>query len=65
MDAINNKSVVEAALRNLENKIENLLLVKNDIKRKDFGKCIKCKSNIHVKRIMFQPSSRTCVSCAS
>ena len=34
MDAINNKSVVEAALRNLENKIENLILVKNDIKKK-------------------------------
>ena len=65
MDAINNKSVVEAALRNLENKIENLLLVKKNINDKDFGKCIKCKTNIPIKRIMFLPSSRTCVSCAS
>lgn len=65
MDAINNKSVVEAALRNLENKIEDLLIVKKDINKEDFGKCIRCKSNIPIERIMFLPSSRKCVRCAS
>ena len=37
MDAINNKSVVEAALRESLKKLENLKIVKGQINKSDFG----------------------------
>ena len=43
MDAINNKSVVEAALREAEEKLLKLLDIQKKITQKDFGFCIKCK----------------------
>ena len=39
MDAINNKSVVEAALRESEHKLDNLIFVKSQIESKEFGLC--------------------------
>lgn len=65
MDAINNKSVVEAALRESEHKLENLIFVKSQIGGKEFGLCIKCKQSIPIGRILFRPQSKKCVNCAN
>ncbi|MEA3317320.1 MAG: TraR/DksA C4-type zinc finger protein [Bacteroidota bacterium] len=65
MDAINNKSVVEAALRQAKSKLKNLNIVLDKIDDKDFGLCIKCKKPIPLGRIMLMPHSRLCVNCAS
>lgn len=65
MDAINNKSVVEAALRESENKLEKLLIVKKQINKSDFGICIKCKTKMQVGRIMFRPQSIYCINCVN
>ena len=46
MDAINNKSVVEAALRQAENKMQQLQAMQHKIKEPDFGICNKCKQYI-------------------
>ena len=64
MDAINNKSVVEAALRQAEEKLEKLKFMLNQIGEKDFGLCVKCKKPIPIGRILLMPQSRYCVSCA-
>ena len=65
MDAINNKSVVEAALRESRDKLENLKIIKSQINKSYFGICIKCKSKIPFGRIMSRPQSRNCVNCAN
>ena len=65
MDAINNKSVVEAALREAQNKLNNLKIVQSEIHNSNFGICMKCKSKIPFGRIIFRPQSRTCVNCAN
>jgi len=65
MDAINNKSVTEASLRQAENKLLNLKRVQSRIGTKDFGICIKCGKPIPVGRILYRPESLTCVDCAS
>lgn len=64
MDAINNKSVVEAALRQEKNKINQLKIIQNKIKSPDFGTCIKCKKHIPFERLMIRPHSTFCVNCA-
>ena len=64
MDAINNKSVVEAALREAKNKMQQLLTMQSKIKEIDFGVCIKCKQEIPLGRLIIRPHSKFCVNCA-
>ena len=65
MDAINNKSVLEAALRELKSKIEKLKRVKKKINSAEFGLCIKCKKSIPYGRIILVPEAEKCVKCAN
>jgi DnaK suppressor protein len=65
MDAINNKSVAEAALLQSEGKLKNLQLVLDSIGDKDFGVRLKCQKSIPMGRILLMPQSRYCVNCAS
>ena len=64
MDAINNKSVTEAALRQAEEKLRNLQKVLSKIDDKDFGICLKCHKPIPLGRILIRPESLNCVNCA-
>ena len=64
MDAINNKSVTEATLRQAENKLKNLNLVLESMDDKEFGLCLKCKKPIPLGRILLMHQSRFCVNCA-
>jgi len=64
MDAINNKSVVELALRKSEEKLKKLKMVEKKISNKDFGICIRCKTQIPIGRLMIIPESTKCVNCA-
>ncbi len=64
MDAINNKSVNEAALRKAEAKLKNLTIALSKVDDPDFGICIRCKQEIPLGRIMLLPHAVTCVQCA-
>ena len=64
MDAINNKTVNEEALRKAQLKLKNLKVALLNINDTDFGVCHKCKNNIPIGRIMLMPQSRFCVHCA-
>lgn len=64
MDAINNKSVTEAALRQAEVKLTGLKNTLSNINNDDFGLCAKCKQPIPVGRILLMPHSRFCIHCA-
>ncbi len=64
MDAINNKSVTEAAMRQAEEKLRNLQRVLSKIDDKDFGICLKCHKSIPLGRILIRPESLYCVNCA-
>ena len=64
MDAINNKSVVEAALKVAKEKMAQLQSIQNNIKDSNFGICKKCKQEIPLERLMLQPHSKFCVTCA-
>lgn len=64
MDAINNKSVTDAALRQAEKKLEGLKYMQKTLGDDDFGLCQRCKQSIPVPRLLFMPQSRFCVNCA-
>jgi len=64
MDAINNKSVAEAALRTAEDKLDKLNYMLKQVGTDDFGICAKCKKAIPIGRILLMPQSRHCVNCA-
>ena len=63
MDAINNKSVVEASIRNLEKKLKGLEYALQNLHKPEFGFCAKCKQPIPEGRILLMPESRFCVKC--
>ncbi len=65
MDAINNKSVNEAALRQSEAKFQRLELALKKIDEPYFGICTKCGKPIPIGRVMLVPGAVTCVPCAS
>ena len=64
MDAINNKSVLEAALRKAESKLKKLKIVQKEIKTSEFGICLRCKNSIPIQRLIIVPESKKCVNCA-
>lgn len=64
MDEINNRSVMEASLRQAEQKLKNLKWVFSMIDEKDFGICLKCRKAIPLGRILIRPESLYCVNCA-
>ncbi|NNE54683.1 MAG: TraR/DksA family transcriptional regulator [Flavobacteriales bacterium] len=64
MDAINNQSITESALRQAKNKLIKLNQALDKVGTKDFGICIKCHKPIPVGRILLMPESNKCVTCA-
>ena len=64
MDAINNKSVVEAALREAKQKIQQLKIMQAKTDEKNFGTCVKCNNTIPFMRLIIRPHSKYCVNCA-
>ena len=64
MDAINNKSVMESALRQAEKKLGSLYKALKFVGNKDFGICERCGNTIPIQRIIYLPQSRLCVNCA-
>lgn len=64
MDAINNRSVNEASLRQAETKLTNLNRALSKVDDDDFGMCLKCQNPIPVGRILIRPESFLCVNCA-
>ena len=64
MDAINNKSVLDAALKKAEIRLRGLRMVEQKLETKDFGACIRCKKEIPLERLLLVPESNKCVNCA-
>jgi len=64
MDAINNKSVIEASLRQTQDKLNKLEKALSKIDEPSFGICVNCHQPIPIGRIMLMPHATRCVQCA-
>lgn len=65
MDAINNRSVNEAALEKTSKKLKHLKVALSKIDDSDFGLCRRCNNQIPIGRIILMPHTNLCVACAS
>lgn len=64
MEAINSKSINEAALQKSEILLIKLEKALDMIDDPDFGLCIVCEESIPVARLKILPGTEYCVSCA-
>lgn len=64
MDAINNRSINEAALRTAEKQKQDLLRALDRLKDEKFGLCHACGMRIPLGRILLVPGATRCVQCA-
>ncbi|MBT8221190.1 MAG: TraR/DksA C4-type zinc finger protein [Bacteroidia bacterium] len=64
MDAINNQSVMKAALRADVKRLSGLRLALANLDNPGFGKCLECQNAIAPKRLLLMPESKYCVRCA-
>ena len=63
MDAINNKSINEAALRKAQDKEKKINISLERIDDDNFGTCIQCGKLIPIQRLLIMPGS-LCIVCA-
>jgi len=64
MDAINNRSVNEAALRKTQDRLKNMKFNLSNLHKKEFGACSRCGQTIQFERLLYMPESHTCTPCA-
>lgn len=64
MDAINNKSVMEASLRSKSSKLNKLKMALTQVDKEGFGNCSRCNKEINPARLMYMPESTKCIHCA-
>ena len=65
MDAINNKSINDAALIKKRLQLEGMQASLESLDDKNFGKCLVCGNDIQMGRVLIMPESRKCMACAS
>ncbi|MDZ7690087.1 MAG: TraR/DksA C4-type zinc finger protein [Balneolaceae bacterium] len=64
MDAINNKTINDKALREQKNRLQKLERSLEKLEKGSYGKCVKCGNGIPVGRLKFMPWTAKCVNCA-
>ena len=65
MDAINNKSINEAALVQSNKKLRKLEFALIKVDEEYFGLCGRCGNEIPLGRLMLMPESPFCVNCSA
>lgn len=63
MDAINNKTINEASLREKKKTLTRLQRILENSNSKDFGLCQKCGNEIPFGRLEYMPHTTRCVNC--
>lgn len=64
MDAINNKSINDAALAKSLRREQALNNVLSNLDNSSFGLCSKCKKPIAPMRLVYIPETTFCINCA-
>ncbi len=64
MDAMQRQAISQASARLLDLERQRIKTALNRIKSEEYGYCILCDEEIAIKRLEFDPSLLTCISCA-
>ncbi|MFW5851814.1 MAG: TraR/DksA family transcriptional regulator [Bacteroidota bacterium] len=63
MDAIQNKTIYEASVRNSKERLHLLQEIQQNQYDNDFGTCKKCGQDIQIERLRLRPEIRFCARC--
>lgn len=64
MDAINNKTINDKALREQKSRLQKLERAQQKLNDGKYGICVKCGDDIPLGRLKFMPWTARCVTCA-
>jgi len=64
MDAINNKTINESALREKKSILQKLERAEERVEKDELGRCLKCGEEIPFGRLKIMPYTTRCVKCA-
>lgn len=64
MDAINNKTINDAALRKQKRRLQKLERAQQRLDEGSYGRCLKCGDDIPLGRLKFMAWTTKCVKCA-
>ena len=63
-DAMNNMSVTNSLLQQAKAKLAALEFRLNKVGTPEFGKCVRCRKEIPIGRILVRPQSLYCIECS-
>lgn len=63
-EALNNMSITNASLQQAKTKVSALEFRLTKVGTPEFGKCVRCRKEISVGRILVRPESLYCVECS-
>ena len=63
-DAMNNMSRVNSLLEQAKTKLTALEFVITKVGTPEFGKCVRCRKEIPIGRILVRPESLYCIECS-
>ncbi len=55
--------IVEAEIKELTKRLENIVRALSKIKRGTYGKCDRCRKVIRIERLKLLPEARYCIDC--
>ena len=64
MDAMQQKAMSQASARLIDIELQRIKTALGRIESEEYGYCILCDEEIAEKRLQFDPSLLTCISCA-
>lgn len=64
MDAINNKTINDAALRKQKSRLQKLKRALEKLEKNNYGHCVKCGQEIAYGRLKYMPWTARCVNCS-
>lgn len=63
-DAMNNMSRVSSLLKQAKAKLASLEFILTKVGTPEFGKCMRCRKEIPIGRILVRPESLYCMECS-
>lgn len=65
MDALQGQAMSQERLRRRQNRLQNINAALKRIDHEDYGFCAECGDEIAFKRLLFDPTTKLCITCAN
>lgn len=63
-DAMNSMSIINSSLKQAKAKLSALEFIVTKVGTSEFGKCVNCRKEIPLGRVLVRPESLYCIKCS-